>query len=111
MADPISTRVGHAIAKVLRIDLAPVPPGDETDQSDETVYSYFEHEPTAADWFRGHTPTVPQVRRYVWNIFPFLHWIGHYNVQWLIGDLVAGELTQCCTRPRGGWLVLVLICF
>ncbi|KAJ5348826.1 uncharacterized protein MYU51_007089 [Penicillium brevicompactum] len=101
MADPISTRVGHAIAKVLRIDLAPVPPGDETDQNDETIYSYFEHEPTAADWFRGHTPTVPQVRRYVWNIFPFLHWIGHYNVQWLIGDLVAGITVGAVVIPQG----------
>ncbi|CAI7569000.1 unnamed protein product [Penicillium bialowiezense] len=102
MAEPISTRVGHAIAKVLRIDLGPVPPGsEETDQGDETVYSYFEHEPTAADWFRGHTPTVPQVRRYVWNIFPFLHWIGHYNVQWLIGDLVAGITVGAVVIPQG----------
>lgn len=89
MGEPIWTRVGHAIAKGLRIDLGPVPPPIET----EGVYSYFEQEPTAADWFRGHTPTVPQVRRYVWNMFPFLHWIGYYNLQWLAGDLVAGTLT------------------
>ena len=83
MADPIWTRAGHAIAKVLGIEIA---------TADETVYAYFEHEPTAADWIRGYTPSVAQVRRYVWNLFPFLHWIGFYNGQWLVGDLVAGTL-------------------
>jgi sodium-independent sulfate anion transporter 11 len=92
MAEPISTRVGHAIAKVLRIDLAPTPPLVERDET--TVYSYFEHAPTAGDWFRGHTPTSPQARRYIWNLFPFLHWVGSYSTQGLIGDLVAGEMTQ-----------------
>jgi sodium-independent sulfate anion transporter 11 len=91
MAKSISTRVGHAIAKVLHIDLGPTPPLVERDET--AVYSYLEHEPTVGDWFRGHTPTAPQVRRYIWNIFPFLHWIGYYNTQWLIGDLVAGELS------------------
>ncbi|CAG8930602.1 unnamed protein product [Penicillium salamii] len=97
MGEPIWTRVGHAIAKGLRIDLGPVPPPIET----EGVYSYFEQEPTAADWFRGHTPTVPQVRRYVWNMFPFLHWIGYYNLQWLVGDLVAGITVGAVVIPQG----------
>lgn len=88
MAETISTRVGHAFAKLLRIDLGSTPPvvRDET-----RTYGYYEHEPTVGDWFRRHTPTAPQVRRYIWSLFPFLHWIGYYNVQWLIGDLVAGE--------------------
>lgn len=88
MAETISTRVGHAFAKLLRIDLGPTP----SPVRDETrTYGYYEHEPTVGDWCRGHTPTAPQVRRYIWSLFPFLHWIGYHNVQWLIGDLVAGE--------------------
>lgn len=89
MAEPISTRVGHAFAKVLRIDRGPAVPPHKTDET--RTYGYYEHEPTVGDWFRGLIPTLPQVRRYVWDLFPFLHWIGYYNVQWLIGDLVAGE--------------------
>jgi len=100
MAQSISTQLGHAIAKLLRTDLGPTPP--QVERNDTSVYSYFEHEPTAGDWFRGHTPTAPQVRRYIWNLFPFLHWIGSYNTQWLIGDLVAGELIQRkVTQSRG----------
>lgn len=52
---------------------------------------YFEHEPTVGDWFRGHMLTAPQVRRCIRGLFPFLHWVRYYNVQWLIGNLVAGE--------------------
>jgi sodium-independent sulfate anion transporter 11 len=88
MAETISSRVGRAFAKLLHIDLGVTPPV----VTDETgTYSYYEHEPTVGDWLRGHMPTTPLVRRYIWGLFPFLHWIGYYNVQWLIGDLVAGE--------------------
>ena len=98
MAKPISTRVGHALAKVLRIDRGPAAPQRRTDEA--STYSYYEHEPTVGDWFRGHIPTASQVRRYVWNLFPFLHWIGYYNVQWLIGDLVAGECSPSILSMR-----------
>ncbi|KAJ5479750.1 hypothetical protein N7530_005259 [Penicillium desertorum] len=98
MAETISTRVGHAFAKLLRIDLAPALPV----VTDETgTYGYYEHEPTVDDWLRGHMPTTPQVRRYIWGLFPFLHWIGYYNVQWLIGDLVAGITVGAVVIPQG----------
>ncbi|KAL2702326.1 hypothetical protein AAEP93_006624 [Penicillium crustosum] len=98
MAETISTRVGHAFAKLLRINLGPTP----SPVRDETrTYGYYEHEPTVGDWFRGHTPTAPQARRYIWSLFPFLHWIGYYNVQWLIGDLVAGITVGAVVIPQG----------
>ncbi|KUM59614.1 hypothetical protein ACN42_g7523 [Penicillium freii] len=98
MAKTISTRVGHAFAKLLQIDLGPTP----SPVRDETrTYGYYEHEPTVGDWFRGHTPTAPQIRRYIWRLFPFLHWIGYYNVQWLIGDLVAGITVGAVVIPQG----------
>ncbi|KAJ5497372.1 hypothetical protein N7463_009359 [Penicillium fimorum] len=98
MAEIISTRVGHAFAKLLRIDLGPTPlvVRDET-----RPYGHYEHEPTVGVWFRGHTPTVPQVCHYSWGLFPFLHWIGYYNVQWLIGDLVAGITVGAVVIPQG----------
>jgi hypothetical protein len=100
MAEHISTRVGHALTKLLRIDLAPTPAPLVRDEM--RTYGYCEHDPTVGDWFRGHMPTTPQVRRYVRNLFPFIHWIQYYNVQWLIGDLVAGEIfinvSYSCTK-------------
>ncbi|KAJ5952796.1 uncharacterized protein N7479_011209 [Penicillium vulpinum] len=98
MEKTISTRVGRAFARLLGIDLGPTPPvvGDEA-----RTYGYYEHEPTVGDWFRGHTPTDPQVRCYLWDLFPFLHWIGYYNVQWLVGDLVAGITVGAVVIPQG----------
>ncbi|KAJ5265624.1 hypothetical protein N7524_006642 [Penicillium chrysogenum] len=98
MAETISSRVGRAFAKLLRIDLGPTLPV----VTDETgTYSYYEHEPTVGGWLRGHMPTTPLVRRYIWGLFPFLHWIGYYNVQWLIGDLVAGITVGAVVIPQG----------
>ncbi|OQE44984.1 hypothetical protein PENCOP_c002G05112 [Penicillium coprophilum] len=98
MAETISTQVGHAFAKLLRIDMSSYPP---VVRDGTRTYGYYEHEPTVGDWFRGHTPTTPQIRRYIWGLFPFLHWIGYYNVQWLIGDLVAGITVGAVVIPQG----------
>ncbi|KAJ6099315.1 hypothetical protein N7467_000850 [Penicillium canescens] len=97
MPEPISTRVGHALATVLRIDLGPTEPpmGD-----DIGPFSYVEYEPTSGDWIQSHAPTTPQVRRYLVNMFPFLQWIMSYNTQWLIGDLVAGITVGTVVIPQ-----------
>jgi sodium-independent sulfate anion transporter 11 len=92
------TAIGHGLAKVLGIKL------DENDKKTddpitrgESVFSvnsadtYVEQEPTVWDWFAEYTPTLRDMGRYVYNLFPFIHWIGRYNLQWLYGDLVAGE--------------------
>ncbi|KAJ6183993.1 hypothetical protein N7519_005294 [Penicillium mononematosum] len=98
MAETISTRVGHAFAKLLHIDLSPAL---QVVTDEAGTYCYYEDEPTVGDWLRGHMPTTPQVRRYFWGLFPFLHWIGYYNVQWLIGDLVAGITVGAVVIPQG----------
>jgi sodium-independent sulfate anion transporter 11 len=90
-----STAVGHGLAKVLGIKL------DESKKNDpvtrgESVFSlssadtYVEDEPTIWEWFESHKPTPRGAGLYVYNLFPFIHWIGRYNLQWLYGDLVAG---------------------
>ena len=91
--------IGHGLAKVLRIKL------DENEKVDpvtrgESVFSvesadtYVDDEPTIWEWFDQYKPGPRDVGRYVYNLFPFVHWIGRYNLQWLYGDLVAGELHQ-----------------
>lgn len=88
MVESMSVRVGRALARALGIDLTP---DTYPALSDEfKSYAYIEPEPTAADWIRAHMPTSPQVRRYLYDLFPFLHWIMYYNLQWFIGDLIAG---------------------
>lgn len=64
----------------------------------ESVFSvssadaYIEDEPTALEWFQSLLPSGHDLLRYLYNLFPFTHWILRYNMQWLAGDMVAGSL-------------------
>ena len=96
-----STKIGHGLAKVLGIDLHyRNETGSDRITRGESAFSieggdsYVEHEPTAGEWLREITPSGQDILNYIIRLFPFLSWIGHYNVQWLIGDLVAGTLTS-----------------
>ena len=53
---------------------------------------YAETDPTVAEWARELTPTIRDVGRYFYNLFPFIHWIGKYNLTWFLGDFIAGML-------------------
>lgn len=46
--------------------------------------------PTVLDWLHDICPSQNQSLQYLIQLFPFLNWIKHYNLQWLVGDLVAG---------------------
>lgn len=91
-----STKIGHTLAKVLGIQLEKEP-GSENATRGESVFSvssadtYVEEEPTIWEWFAQYTPTLHGIGRYLYSLFPFLHWITRYNLQWLYGDLVAGK--------------------
>jgi len=90
-------KIGRTLAKVLRIkpnERSPV--GLDTVTHGESTFStasadtYVETEPTSAEWLRELMPTYREAGQYFYNLFPFLRWIGRYNLRWLIGDLVAG---------------------
>lgn len=92
-----STKVGHALAKVLGIKLQYRNEFQEEIRRGESVISvqtadtYVEEEPRSIEWVQDVLPTRDELTHYVRSLFPFLHWIGRYNLQWLIGDLVAGN--------------------
>lgn len=56
------------------------------------VEPYYEEEPTVGAYLWSIRPTGPGVVRYFRGLFPFLNWIFHYNLTWLLGDIVAGKL-------------------
>lgn len=103
MPGPKATKVGHILARGLGIKLQyrdplgtnadPVTRGEST-FSTATADTYVEPEPTSADWVREQLPTWHQVWLYFYHLFPFLQWIGRYNLQWFIGDLVAGIFSR-----------------
>ena len=99
MAPSTTTKIGHGLAKALRIKLDYRDPvGQAKISRGESVFSvssadtYVEEEPTSLDWIRETTPTPRGMLDYFYRLFPFTHWIGRYNLQWFTGDLVAGML-------------------
>ncbi|KAJ6190868.1 sulfate permease SutB-Penicillium chrysogenum [Penicillium mononematosum] len=107
-----NSNIGQSLAKVLGIKLAyrdPLGATGETVTRGESAfsmgtvdtYSYNEPEPTSIDWIREITPSGAQLGRYLLNLFPFLTWIGNYNLTWLWGDLVAGITVGAVVVPQG----------
>ncbi|KAH6660036.1 sulfate permease [Truncatella angustata] len=101
---PSRTETGRTLAKYLGIKLDSQP-GDvtrgESVFSNHTADSFVEEEPTTAEWFQEVIPTGHDVVNYLRSLFPFLSWIGFYNLQWLIGDLVAGITIGAVVVPQG----------
>lgn len=92
----MSPKARHVVAKALGIKLQENDPFRELDRpgasmmSDRTDHSFVEEPPLVTDYLNSLVPSGNQLYRYLLSLFPFLSWIGHYNLQWLIGDLVAG---------------------
>ena len=67
-------------------------PADE--KLDDTHYyddgSFVESEPTTLDFLNEIRPTVQSTISYLRELFPFVNWILHYNLTWLLGDFIAG---------------------
>jgi len=88
-------KTGHFLAKILGIKLNDVGSEDlargESVFSVQTVDSYIEPEPTSSEWVRGIIPTRHDLLAYTRSLFPFTYWIGQYNLQWFLGDMVAGK--------------------
>lgn len=105
-----SSKIGHGLAKGLGIKLNyrnPTGASDDKLTRGESMFSvasadsYTEDEPTAGDWIRSITPSGKDFLRYCHNLFPFTKWIHRYNLQWLIGDLVAGITIGAVVIPQG----------
>ncbi|KAK2733966.1 Sulfate permease 2 [Myotisia sp. PD_48] len=100
--------VGKDVSKVLGIKrdyrdpLAsdPVTRGEST-FSAGTADTYVEMEPTTAEFLTEMVPSGEQVLTYLINLLPFLRWIGRYNLQWFLGDLVAGLTVGVVVVPQG----------
>lgn len=92
-----ANKVGQGLAKVLGIDLHyRNETGSDRVTRGESVFTvdsadiYVEEEPTAREWLQEVVPSAREFGEYVYSLFPFVQWITRYNMQWLMGDLVAG---------------------
>ncbi|KAK0712189.1 sulfate transporter family-domain-containing protein [Apiosordaria backusii] len=77
-------------------------PEDQLDDSD--FYDdglYLESEPSAKEALAQLVPTVDGIKHYFRELFPFWGWIFHYNLTWLLGDLIAGITVGFVVVPQG----------
>lgn len=101
------SNIGHTAAKLLGIKLQGKEPiGDELTRGEsifsiQTSDTFIEEQPTSIEWILSQLPSRRDTTDYLLSLFPFLSWIGHYNVQWLIGDLVAGITIGAVVVPQG----------
>ncbi|KAK4042444.1 sulfate transporter family-domain-containing protein [Parachaetomium inaequale] len=100
-------KAGHLVAKALGIKLQEHDPFKELDRpgasmmSDRTDHTFVEEPPLVLDYLNNLIPSGKELYEYLLSLFPFLSWIGHYNLQWLIGDLVAGITIGAVVVPQG----------
>ena len=91
-----SAKIGHGLAKILGIKLDYRNEAGSGLSRGESVFSvasadhFVEEEPRSIDWLREIIPTAEGLKSWAYSLFPFVHWISRYNLQWLSGDLVAG---------------------
>ncbi|KAL2270886.1 hypothetical protein VTJ83DRAFT_257 [Remersonia thermophila] len=103
----MASTVGHVAAKALGIKLQPNDPFQHVEQpgastfSSKSGHTFVEEPPKITEYLQELKPSRGQVYDYVLSLFPFLSWIGHYNLQWLIGDLVAGITVGAVVVPQG----------
>ncbi|KAI0848890.1 sulfate permease [Daldinia vernicosa] len=100
-----STKASQTLAKVLGIKLED-PDTDNVTRgesvfSTHTADSFVEQQPTSAEWLAEITPSGQDILNYFKSLFPFLSWIGFYNLQWFVGDLVAGITIGAVVVPQG----------
>ncbi|KAJ5921726.1 hypothetical protein N7454_009200 [Penicillium verhagenii] len=106
-----ANKLGRGLAKGLGIKVAyrdPMGPNDAVTRGESTfsvgtvdTCAYNEPEPSSIEWICEITPTGKQVADYFISLFPFLTWITRYNLQWLMGDLVAGITVGAVVVPQG----------
>jgi solute carrier family 26 (sodium-independent sulfate anion transporter), member 11 len=91
--------IGRFVAKVLFIDLDYRHRNEPEEAlnsaarslSEHEIEQYAEQEPTIREFLHEHWPSGTDVAHYFRGLFPFHAWILHYNLTWLLGDLVAGN--------------------
>lgn len=63
--------------------------------------AYLESPANTREFIQSILPTGSGVKRYITSLFPFLVWIHHYNLTWLMGDLIAGITVGFVVVPQG----------
>ncbi|GAP90862.1 putative sulfate permease [Rosellinia necatrix] len=102
-------KVGRGLAKAVGIDVderfkaepSALLQSAASNLQSRSIDPYYETEPTVKEYLLEHRPTLAGLGRYLHSLFPFLDWIFHYNLTWLLGDLIAGITVGFVVVPQG----------
>ncbi|KAI1329630.1 sulfate permease [Xylariaceae sp. FL0255] len=102
---PSQNKASRILAKSLGIKLEE-PESDRVTRGESvlsvaTADSFYEEAPTVREALGHIVPSRKGIVDYLWSLFPFLSWIGFYNLQWFAGDLVAGITIGAVVVPQG----------
>ena len=73
---------------------------DPFEPSERVAREGHESDPTVLDWWHETVPSRSQLCQYGVGLFPFYQWLGHYNLQWFFGDLIAGVTVGAVVIPE-----------
>ncbi|KMU75508.1 sulfate permease 2 [Coccidioides immitis RMSCC 3703] len=100
-----TNRAGRFLAGILGINVDYRQEPEDTFRSAaksiSSVDTFVENEPTVAEWVSDRRPSVNDTKRYIKSLFPFSSWIFHYNLQWMLGDIIAGVTVGFVVVPQG----------
>ncbi|KIV96610.1 hypothetical protein PV10_00452 [Exophiala mesophila] len=66
----------------------------------DVVVPYYEEEPTVSGALKELVPTANGSLRYLRDLLPCIDWIPRYNLQWLMGDCIAGLTVGLVVIPQ-----------
>lgn len=75
-------------------------PHCRTPQQSVCGKTYFEPDPTVAQWLRSLVPTLPGFLEYLSDIFLCVQWLPSYCPTWLLGDAIAGLTVGLVVIPQ-----------
>ncbi|KAK4163215.1 hypothetical protein QBC43DRAFT_68317 [Cladorrhinum sp. PSN259] len=78
---------------------------DPEEKLDDSAFyddsAFLEKEPTTKEALLRIIPTRRGTVTYLKELFPFVNWIFHYNLTWLLGDIIAGVTVGFVVVPQG----------
>ncbi|KAF4635044.1 hypothetical protein G7Y89_g3057 [Cudoniella acicularis] len=62
---------------------------------------FMEQKPTVLEYIKSIVPEKQGILQYVEDTFPCYKWLFNYNLQWFLGDVIAGVTVGAVVIPQG----------